>query len=301
MTTTTAAPARTEALKGHAAMMGFALGVAGSFSLGAMVADYINPVQINALRFVLAGAVMVAVVLANGGYRRADVAAPWRYPVLAVIFIGYFVLMLEALRTAEPVSISAVYTLMPLLTALMALPILGQRTGWGVAVPLVVGALGAVYVIFRGDLAALAALDIGRGEVIYFIACVLHAVFTPLLRRWNRGESPLVMTSIIQSVMAVLLVAWGWRDLMALDMAALPPIVWITIVYMALISSALCFWFLQYAVVRLPSSKVMAYNYATPVWVILWEVALGHGAPGMVVLPGIAVTLIALALLLRRD
>lgn len=292
---------RAEALRGHAAMMGFAVGVAGSFSLGALVANEISPVQINALRFVLAGAVMVGIVLMQGGYRRADVAAPWRYPVLAVIFIGYFVLMLESLRTAEPVSISAVYTLMPLLTALMALPILGQRTGWGVGLPLVVGALGAVWVIFRGDVQAFLALDIGRGEALFFIGCVLHAIFTPLLRRWNRGESPMVMTSIIQALMAVLLVAWGWKDLRALDYAALSPLVWITIVYMALISSALCFWLLQYAVQRLPSSKVMAYNYATPVWVILWEIGLGHGAPGMVVLPGIAVALLALLLLLRRD
>jgi len=111
----------------------------------------------------------------------------------------------------------------------------------------------------------------------------------------------LVMTSLIQALMAVFLVAWGWQDLRALDYAALSPLVWITIIYMALISSALCFWLLQYAVQRLPSSKVMAYNYATPVWVILWEVSLGHGAPGLVVLPGIGVALLALLLLLRRD
>ena len=41
---------------------------------------------------------------------------------------------------------------------------------------------------------------------------------------------------------------------------------------------------LQFASLRLPSSKVMAYTYLTPTWVIGWEVALGNGVPPVLVL-----------------
>jgi hypothetical protein len=45
----------------------------------------------------------------------------------------------------------------------------------------------------------------------------------------------------------------------------------------------------------------MAYTYLTPSWVILWEIALGNGAPPLAVLAGVLLTIIALYLLLRDD
>ena len=40
------------------------------------------------------------------------------------------------------------------------------------------------------------------------------------------------------------------------------------------------FVLLQFATLRLPSAKVMAYTYLVPSWVILWELALGRAALG---------------------
>jgi hypothetical protein len=45
----------------------------------------------------------------------------------------------------------------------------------------------------------------------------------------------------------------------------------------------------------------MAYTYLTPSWVILWEIALGNGAPSPLVLGGVSLTILALYLLLRND
>ena len=58
---------------------------------------------------------------------------------------------------------------------------------------------------------------------------------------------------------------------------------------------------LQYATLRLPSAKVMAYSYLTPAWVILWEIGLGSLLPSAHVLLGIGATIIALLMLLRND
>jgi hypothetical protein len=38
---------------------------------------------------------------------------------------------------------------------------------------------------------------------------------------------------------------------------------------------------------RLPSSKVMAYTYLTPSWVLIWELALGQPVPPVLVLAGV--------------
>ena len=99
----------------------------------------------------------------------------------------------------------------------------------------------------------------------------------------------------------MLTAVWGWGALTATAWGQLPGIVWITIFYVAVFASAFTTMLVQYAVLRLPSAKVMAYTYLTPLWVILLEAALGKGMPGVVVVPGIAATLGALALLLKSD
>lgn len=81
----------------------------------------------------------------------------------------------------------------------------------------------------------------------------------------------------------------------------LPAIVWVTLLYVAVMASAVTFVLTQFATLRLPAAKVMAYTYLTPVWVILAEAVLGTGLPGAIVLPGVAMTMLALVLLLKGD
>ena len=58
---------------------------------------------------------------------------------------------------------------------------------------------------------------------------------------------------------------------------------------------------LQIGSMRLKAAKVMAYTYLTPSFVILWEIALGGSAPSALILCGVALTIVALLLLLQRD
>jgi len=289
------------ALRGHLAMLVFSALVAGSFSLGSLVANEIAPAALNALRFAIASVVIGAVVVATGGFRREALHAPWRYLVLGGLFAGYFVLMFEGLKTALPVSTAAVFTLTPVMSAGFGWLLLRQVTTPRMALALAIGAAGAMWVIFRGDWAALSALQIGTGEVVYFWGCVAHAIYTPMVRRLNRGESAVIFTFGMLVSGFVLLLVYGWADIRATNWAALPPIVWVTVMYLSIFASAATFVLLQFATLRLPSAKVMAYTYLTPTWVILWEIVLGHGAPRGLVFGGVILTVLALVLLLQDD
>jgi len=282
-------------------MLLFSALVAGSFSLGSIVANEIAPAALNALRFAIAAIVIGVAVLATGGMRREALHAPWRYLVLGGLFAGYFVLMFEGLKTAAPVSAAAVFTLVPVLSAGFGWLLLRQITTARMATALAIGAGGACWVIFRGDWSAFRAFQIGPGELIYFWGCVAHAIYTPMVRRLNRGEPAVVFTFGMLLAGFLVLLVYGWGDIRATNWAALPSIVWGTLLYLAVFASAATFVLLQFATLRLPSAKVMAYTYLTPTWVILWEIGLGHGAPRGLVLVGIAMTVVALAMLLRDE
>ncbi len=302
MTETAAVPARREALRGHLAMLTFSALVAGSFSLGARVANLIDPAAITVARFVIAAGFLAGIALVTRqGRPAAMLIAPWRYLLLGGAFAGYFVLMFEGLKTAAPVSASAVFTLTPLMSAGFAWLLLRQRMTGHLAAALALGGFGALGVIFRGDLAALARFQLGRGEAIYLLGCALHAIYTPMVRLLNRGEGPLL--SSLGTLMAggLLTAVWGWQAIRATGWADLPVLVWATIFYVAIFASALSTLLVQYSTMRLPSAKVMAYTYLTPVWVIALEAGLGQGLPGAAVLPGVIATLLALILLLKGD
>ena len=291
----------TPGAQGHLAMLTFSALVAGSFSLGAQAANEIDPAVLNAARFALAAVVIGAAALATTGLPRSAFRAPWRYALLGGTFAVYFVLMFEGLKTAPPVSAAAVFTLTPVMAAGFGWLLLRQITPARMALALAIGAVGALWVSFRADLAALRAFEIGRGEVIYFFGCAAHAFYTPMVRRLNRGEPAVVFTFGMLVAGAVLLTLFAWRDIVATDWAGLPAIVWVTLLYIALFASAATFVLLQFATLRLPSAKVMAYTYLTPSWVILWEIAFGNGVPQVLVLGGVALTVLALALLLRDE
>lgn len=286
---------------GHLAMLLFSALVAGSFALGVLIANEISPLALNAVRFWIAAGIVGLLAFSKGGIKASDLRAPWRYVVLAAIFALYFVLMFEGLKTAPAVSAAAIFTLTPIMSAAFGYLLLRQLLTSRMALALAIGAFGAVWVIFRADMEALLALDIGRGELIYFIGCVAHAAYTPLLRKLNRGESVIVFTFGVLLVGAVLLTIVGWRDLIATDWGALRPMVWITLAYVSVFASASTFLLLQFASMRLPSAKVMAYTYLTPSWVMIWNVALGAATPPGLVLIGIALTMVALVLLLRDE
>lgn len=283
-------------------MLAFSLGIAGSFSLGSLAANEIDPVAITAARFLGTIPIMWLIAAFSGrGMRWKDITAFWRFAICGGLMAAYFVLMFEGLKTASAVSMSAVFTLTPMMAGFFAWILLRQSVSLRTAFALLIGTMGALWVIFRADLSALLAFEIGSGEAVFFIGCIAHALYTPLMRFLNRGESPALFVLGMALTGALLLVVYGWQEIVMTDWLSLPLIVWVTLLYLTLISTAMTFLAVNYAAMRLPSAKVMAYTFLTPSWVIIWEMGLSRDFPPTAILMGVAVTIMALILLLRDD
>jgi drug/metabolite transporter (DMT)-like permease len=177
----------------------------------------------------------------------------------------------------------------------------GQRASAPMLGALIMGAIGALWVIFRADLDALLALQLGPGEKLYFVGCAAHALYTPLVRRLNRGEPPLAFAFWSMATCGGLIMLWSLGDgsLLATEWGALPAAAWIAIVYLGVGATAITFFLLQVGALRLPSGKAMAYGYLVPSFVILWEGLAGHGWVRVEVLGGVALTTAAMIWLLR--
>ena len=284
-------------LLGHLAMLLFAALVAGSFSFGALAAPHMGPAALNATRFLFGTTLMgiAALVLLKG--RIPAPRAPWRYGVLGALMAVFFITMFVALQFTDPVSTGAVFTLMPLMSAFFGYFLLKQTPGGLVIASLVFAGLGALWVIFRGDLDAILAFDVGRGELIFAVGVAGHAAYASLVRKFNRGEPVIAFTLWTLLATGLCIALYGLGEIVSTDWAGLPAVVWWAILYLSVFTTAGTFFLLQFAALRLPASKVLAYNYLTPSFIILYEGLLGHGWASPVIAAGALVTVLGLVVL----
>jgi len=294
-------PAR-QRLLAHLAMLLFAALIAGSFTTGALAVPFLAPAPLNAIRFVMASTLMGVAAFGVARHRFALPPAPWRFGITGFLMAIYFVSMFIALTMTKPVATSAVFTLIPLMTAGIAWFIVGQRSGPLVLLSLVVAGLGAIWVIFRGDVGAILAFDIGQGELVYFVGCFAYAFYTPLLRKFSRGEPSMVASFWTLAASTLWIAVYGLPEILAVDWLSLPPLVWWVLAYLAVGPTAICFFLIQFATHHLPAAKVIAYGYTVPAFVILLEGLAGHGWVSLSVVAGAVVTVLGLLVLAaQRD
>lgn len=282
---------------GHLAMVFFAAFIAGSFTTARYALPYVEPAPLNAMRYALAVAIMAGYMFGIRRRRFSWPQAPWRYAVLGGLMAIYFVTMFVALGMTSPVSTSAVFTLTPLMTMIFGLILVGQKFGPVLVVSLVVAACGSLWVIFGGDLDSVLSLRIGQGEAIFFVGCIAHALFAPLLRKFNRGESQFYMTFFIILSTGVWIALYGLQGIVTTNWLAVPLMAWAVIFYLAIFTGIVTFALMQYASMRLPAAKVMSYSYLVPSFVILYEALSGQGWVTASVAAGALVTGLGLVVL----
>ncbi|MEM6618077.1 MAG: DMT family transporter [Pseudomonadota bacterium] len=291
---------RRRALAGHFAMLGFSALVAFSFTFGGLIARDIDPGVLTAARFIIATVVMGALALVLGQSLTPVGRRPWRWMVIGGLMAVYFILMFEALRLTSPIATAAIFTLTPLMAAGLGLGINGTRTGGYAILALVIGALGALWVIFRADLARALAFDLGRGEAIFLIGAVCHAAVPAMTRRLAPDTTPLQAAFGVLCGAVFVTCVYAAPRALATDFTAMGPMVWAVIFYLAIFATALTFFLIQVAIPRLSPGKVMAYTYLVPSWVVLHALVLGGSEPALIY-GGIGLTLVALILLLTED
>ncbi|MBZ0215463.1 MAG: DMT family transporter, partial [Fimbriimonadaceae bacterium] len=273
--------------------------ISTSFTIGAAITHAMDPVPLTFLRFLLATILFAVIVTASEGWRRPSFSDLARYSSIGLLLVIYFVSMFEALRWSGPVSLGTIFTLVPLMTALISLHLVKQPINRTMGVGLAIGALGAIWVVFGGSLEKLLGFAIGKGELIFFVGAIAHSIYSPAIRKLHRGESVIVLTFWTLFCGTVILGLYGFKPIMETDWATQPLKIYGGITYLAVATTAASFFLIKYASIRLPSAKVMAYTYLIPAFVVFQLTILGADWPSISVLAGIAVITAATIVLQR--
>jgi len=202
--------------------------------------------------------------------------------------------MFLSLRSTTALNTSVIFTLVPSFAGFYAMFLVKERLTLSKLIALFCGIVGAVWVIFRGDLSLLVSMEWNQGDVIFLAGCFAMGLYTPLVRLLHRGEPMVVMTFWILVSGSLLLFILAGPELGRVDWSGVPVSVWAGVTYLAVFTTVISFFLTQYSIPHIGPTRVMAYSYLYPALVLMIDIILGHGWPGPKVLPGILIVLMAM-------
>ena len=283
----------------HLLMVLTATLVSTSFTVGAAITAELDPAVLTLVRFILATCIFGPWVHYKYGLNFS-----WslfgRCAMISACLVIFFYAMFLALRFTSALNTSVIFALVPSISGLYALVLLHERLAKGQLVALACGLVGVVWVIFRGDIALLLAMEWNKGDAIFFGGCVAMGLYTPLVKLVHRGESMVIITFWVLVTGSLWLLPVAGIRLTTVNWAAVPLFAWVGIAYLVVFTTIITFFLTQYAVLYLGPTRVAAYSYLYPALVLLLDLALGHGLPPLRVIPGIVVVLAAMFVLQRK-
>lgn len=252
----------------------------------------VSPVTLVFTRFALGIAVLFLILT----FRRQPLVPPRdAWPMLALMgFVGVFVhqmLQVHGLTLTTAVRTGWLMALIPIWSAVLAVVVLGETFGPTKLLGMLLGAVGAMLVITRGQIAStVLALPATRGDLLILASSLNWAIYTILGRKTlkrvgSSSATPAAMVAGWAMLIPFFLAAAGWREYRSLSLTTFGAIL-----FLGVGASGLGYLFWYAALERLETSQVAAFLYLEPLVTLAAAVALlGEPVAVSTVLGGVLV------------
>lgn len=285
----------------HALMLLAIILAASSFPVGAAITKKLPPEILMFLRFLLASALFAPLVFIKHGIKLPSRRALLNYNILSIPLVVFFWCMFESLRYTSILNTGALYTVVPAITAIFALLINREMTGKIRSFGLFIGTIGALWIVFRGNLNSFLGLEINYGDFIFLVGCLFLGLYNPLVKRTYEGEPMEVVTFWVLLSGSIWLLIVSLNGITDVHWLNVEQHVYLGILYLSLFSTLITFFVINFSTVRIGATKVAAYGFLTPVLVIIMSILSGMEPFETVTIPGLLMILAAMYLIQKDD
>lgn len=288
-----------ETLKSHILVFVATTLVAGSFLASAQLAGIINPFSLMLLRFLVASMILAPLVLHKREWREQIFPALPRAMVISLFYSAFFIGLFESLNTTTSLNTGTLFTLVPLVTALMSVVFLGEKLDSKKILVYLLGAVGTVWVIFKGDIELMLTLSLNQGDVIFMLAALSMCCYSISMKLLYRNDAMVVL------VFCTLLGGSFW---MALAVVLFDqPLQWnlveghsvLHMAYLIIGATLVTVYLYQRTTVVLGPSSVNAYIYLNPILIAALLLLIDKEPISISVIPGVLLSAVATVILLR--
>ena len=264
--------------------------VAGSFVASERLAGIINPFSLTLLRFLSAAVILLPVVLWKRRWRRKIVPTLPRALIMSLFYAVFFIGMFEALNTTSALNTGAIYTLVPLVTALLSIFIFREKVSKRQMSIYLLGALGATWVIFNGDIDLLLSATLSHGDMIFSFAAFSMCCYAIAMKRLYRNDEMVVL------VFCTLVGGSFWMVLsllifkQALQWELIQSDLMLSMAYLVIAATLTTAYLYQKTTVILGPSRVNSYIFLIPALVAIFLLFIDGVSMSMSILPGILIS-----------
>ena len=280
-------------IKTHFLVLLATLLVAGSFLVSEKLASTINSYSLTLLRFLGASFILFPFILYKARWRNKILPTMPRALLISVFYTAFFIGLFESLNTTSSLNTAAIFTLVPLITAIISGIIFKDKISTKHLLIYILGVIGTVWVVFGGDLNLLFSLSLKEGDYIFLIAIIFMSLYSIMMKLLYRNDEMIVLvfcTLLGGSFwMAVVLLFSG----VPLQWGELNSESWLYMSYLIIGATLATVYLYQVTTISIGPSRVNSYIYLNPGLVaILLLIVNGITIP-TIVIPGIVITLIA--------
>jgi len=292
----------TKNIKAHLLVLLATFLIAGSFIASQKLSGVIDPISLTLCRFVFASLILAPFIVFNKKYRTKVLTTLPRGMIIGLFYSLYFIGLFKALESTTSLNTGTLFTLVPLLTAILSIFFLKQKFYLVQLITYIIGILGTCIVVFKGDLELFLNFQLNQGDIIFLFAIIfmsLYSISTKLLHRKGDELIVLVFTTLLSGIF------WMFLSIVIMEI----PLEWekltgsliYSLVYLIIGATLITVYLYQQAAINLGPNKVMAYVYLNPVAIAFLLFLLEGKVIGIWVTMGILISSFAMIILLSKE
>ena len=266
----------------------------GTFPIAKLALQYFEPFTLAVTRFVIASVAMFAIVKFSGRLRKIERVDWGKFVWLGLLAVPLNqLLFLYGLKFTTPGRSALYYGATPAFVFMMAIWYLKERVTIAKVAGIVISFLGVALILRAGRFDA----DILFGDILVILAVIAWAGYTifgkPLIAKYG----PMTTTAYALLIGTALYLPFGLIYAVKFDYAAVPAAGWLSLLYIAIITSVIAYSIWFWALGRMEASKLSIFQNLQPIFATIlsvlffgeilgWEFYVG----GAMVITGVIVT-----------
>ena len=228
---------------------------AGNALVGRAMRNDIPPLTLAFLRWTGAALLLLPFSLRNIAAEWPAIRRHWPMLILlSILGVGCFnALFYSGLRTSSATNALLIQATIPALVLACNFLFFRARALPAQIIGVLLAAMGAILIIFRADIRALATLSLGRGDALILLGVICWAIYTSLLRKRPplSGTTFLTLSFLIGVAVTAPLAAGEWHD----HTLRWTPAVIASVAYVAIFPSIIAYFLYNHAVAKIGGAE----------------------------------------------
>lgn len=275
--------------------------VAGSFLASEQLAGIVNPFSLTLLRFVGASLILLPIVLSKSKWRITILSTLPRAMVISLFYSVFFIALFESLNTTTSLNTGALFTLTPFFTALLSILAFRESISKRQIAVYFLGAAGACWVIFHGQLELLLSFSLNKGDLIFMVGVLSMCCYSIAMKYLYRNDEMIVLvfcTFLGGSFWMVLALSFTGQSL---QWNLIQGYSILHMAYLIISATLVTVYLYQKTTVILGPSRVNAYIYLTPALVAILLFLIDDISIPMAIIPGMLMSCVATVILQKNS